>query len=70
MAVEKDIDVKSAIELVFDQIQTTIDHYFEVKAHIPAFDAITDELVSRFERGLQCACRYAVNAVKSFIRQD
>lgn len=60
MAIEKDIDVQAAIEIVLIMIQSTIDRYFEVKAYLLKFDPKTDELVSRYAIGIDCVCRYVM----------
>ncbi|KAF6227937.1 hypothetical protein HO133_007665 [Letharia lupina] len=56
VAVEKKLDVQSAIQFVFVMIQSAIDHYFEARKRVPKFDPKTDDLVSRYIRGIECFC--------------
>ncbi len=57
VAIEKDIDVQSAVESVFNMILSSINRYFEAKACLPKFDPQTDVLVSKYVRGIECVCR-------------
>lgn len=46
-----------ALEYVFLMFQWAIDRWFELRSQIPKFDAETDEIVSKYVRGLERVAR-------------
>ena len=60
VAIEKNIDVQSSIEIVLSMIQSTINRYFEIKANLPKFDSKTDELVPTYINGIEYVCRHVM----------
>ena len=67
MAIEKNLDVQSAVQFVFTMIQSAVNRYLEVKASVPKFDPETDELVSKYARGIECCTRCASNDTMKFL---
>ena len=57
MSITKDIPVQVALEYVFLMFQQAIDRWFELRSQIPKFDAETDEIVSKYVRGLERMAR-------------
>ncbi|MCJ1269585.1 hypothetical protein MMC22_009477 [Lobaria immixta] len=53
VSITKDIPVQVALEYVFLMFQWAIDRWFELRSQIPKFDAETDEIVSKYVRGLE-----------------
>ena len=65
VAIEKNIDVQSAIETVLSMIESTINRYFEVKANLPKFDSKTNELIPTYLNGIGYVCRHVIFLLKS-----
>lgn len=55
-AIEKNLDVQSAVQFVWAMVLSAIHRYFEVKARMPKFDSNTNELVSRYINAGECVC--------------
>lgn len=53
MSVTKDIPVQLAMDYVFLMYKWAINRWFELRSQVPKFDPETDEIVSKYVRGLE-----------------